>query len=125
MALNIKNEVVFLVKDFAGNYLFESPPMFDYPRFLNQVATTKLDVPANTVGMLAPNLGATPMQRLYLSANQALTIQIVPVGGSAANTPSLTLVPNAPSVLSVSNVAQVLVSNPTTQDSQLVFCGTG
>lgn len=125
MALNIKNEVVFLVRDAAGNYLFQSSPMIDYPVSLTQVAGTKLDVPASTMGMLAPNLGAGAMQRVYLVADQALTVQIVPVGGSVSTTPSMTLVPNAPTILSMSNIGQVFISNPTTNNSLLIFCGVG
>lgn len=125
MSLNIKNQVIFLVQDAAGNFLFQSNPMTDYPHSLTQVAGTKLDVPASTVDMLAPNLGATPIQRLYLVADQAITVQIIPVGGTLSGTSSYTLVPNAPTILSVSNISQIVVSNPTINDSLLVICGCG
>lgn len=64
-------------------------------------------------------------QMLFLLCDQPIQIKLIPTGGSLGGTVPLTLLPNVPSLLSVTNITGIYISNSTGNLATLTLKGAG
>lgn len=105
---------------------------FNSPQLPQQMTTQftqeyggTITIPDATVDLPFYSESIPLTQMLFMLADQALAIKLVPVGGSQGGTVPLTLLPNIPSLLSVGNIQAIFISNSTGQTSTLTLKGAG
>lgn len=80
-------------------------------------------VPAGAVDQAVSLEGLVHAQIVFFVASQPLLIKLVPEGASNLNTPAITLYKNVPSLLSVTNLTGIYLSNPTNVLSNCIIAG--
>jgi hypothetical protein len=80
-------------------------------------------VPAGAVDQAVSLEGLAYAQIIYLVASQPLQVKLAPYGSTNLNTPALTLYQNVPSLISVTNLTGIYLSNPTNVLSNCIVAG--
>lgn len=69
--------------------------------------------------------GVTKAQQVFIQCSQEVYIKLIPFGQTASSTPALTLLPGAPSILSVNDLAGIQVTNTSGNQARLIVEGVG
>lgn len=123
--LTVRYSVVFEVTD--GQLVnFKSPSISASTTtdFTQEIGMTIL-VPASTTDQQIYSQGIDQLQMVFFMADQELAIKLVPTSGSLGATPSLTLLANKPSLISVKNIKEIYISNAGTALAKLTLQAVG
>lgn len=69
--------------------------------------------------------GCTTAQQMFFMADQNIQIQLVPTGYTQLQTPPMILMASVPSVLAVTNIAQIFVNNTSGIVTKFIMNGAG
>ncbi len=124
--LLVKYAIVFDVTDGATtNFRTPTPVVVGQSLDFAQETGNTLLFAAGALDQEIHFNGIDRLQMIYLLADQALSVKIVPLGQSAATTTPLNLLAGKPSLLSFSNVVGIFVSNNTASQAKLTFQAVG
>lgn len=123
--LTVKYGVYFQITD--GNYTkFLSPPQptNQTTQFVQEFGGT-ITLADGTVDQLFNQENIPFTQMLFMLCDQAVQVKLVCTGGDVTTTQPMILMPNVPSLLSVSNIIGIYVSNNTGTLATLTLKGAG
>lgn len=82
-----------------------------------------IPVPAGAVDQLVSLQGLVHAQIIFFCADQPLQIKLVPEGSTNVNTPFMVMYQNVPSLISLTNISGIYLSNPTNVSSNCIIAG--
>jgi hypothetical protein len=83
------------------------------------------DLPAATVDLQVSLDGLTQANLIFFLSPAPLQIKLVPQGATTSNTQPLTLYPGLPSLVCLTGIVGIYVSNPTGNSAKITVVGAG
>lgn len=90
----------------------------------DELFSARVDVPASTTLYKLPLGGIEESYKLYFRTTKAMTMKLVPVGGSEGATPLVELIPDTPNYVGF-KLAEVWIGNPNAEAALLTIASVG